>query len=275
MARTKSPAWRQRATGENRSGGAMRTLVVSNQKGGTGKSAVATHLAHSASERGARVLVVDLDAQANATHNLVAQIEPGALLASALFSTRALPSHPQFTSFARVSLVPADEGLSAIDENARIDEAAPAARLAELAGDYDLCVIDTPPTLGKRLRAALTAADFVVMPFQPARESMDGVEALLRTIDMIRATANPRLSYVGFLANRVHPESRSDRELLTAMGEAVGELLLPQHIPERTRIRDALANMRPVWRRASGDASTAAAATEMKAAMNAVLERVL
>jgi chromosome partitioning protein len=252
----------------------MRTLVVSNQKGGTGKSAVATHLAHSAGERGARVLVVDLDAQANATHNLVAQVEPGALRASALFSTRALPSRPQFTPFARVSLIPADDGLSAIDENPRIDEAAPAARLGELAADYDLCIIDTPPTLGKRLRAALTAADFVVMPFQPARESMDGVEALLRTIDGIRAGPNPRLAYVGFLANRVNPQSKSDRELLGAMGDAVGELLLPQRIAERTRIKDALASMHPVWTHLRGGSDRVAAA-EMKDAMNAVLERVL
>lgn len=252
----------------------MRVLVVSNQKGGTGKSAVATHLAHSAGERGLRVLVVDLDAQANATHNLVATIEPNTLRASALFATRDLPGRPQFTSFAHVSLIAADEALSAIDENARIDEAAPAARLAELANDYDLCVIDTPPTLGKRLRAALTAADYVVMPFQPARESMDGVEALLRTIDGIRAGANPRLAYVGFLANRVNLQSKSDRELLAAMAEAVGELLLPQRIAERTRIKDALASMHPVWTRMRGG-SDQIAAMEMKNAMNAVLERVL
>jgi chromosome partitioning protein len=252
----------------------MKTLVVSNQKGGTGKSAVATHIALCGSERGLRVLVVDLDAQATATHNLVEEIEAEALCASALFGARSLSARPQATGFKGVALIVGDEALSAIDENPRIREGAPAARLAELAHDYDLCVIDTPPTLGKRLRAALTAADFVVMPFQPARESMDGVGALLRTIEGIRQGANPRLAYVGFLANRVNKASKSDRELLQAMAQGVGALLLPQCIAERTRIKDALASMHPAWKHQRGG-SDKAAATEMRQAMEAVLERVL
>ena len=252
----------------------MKTLVVSNQKGGTGKSAVATHMAFYAGERGLRVLVVDLDAQANATHNLVEQTDTDALFASALFRKAALLARPQATPFGGVALIAADDALSELDENARVDESAPAARLAELADGYDLCIIDTPPTLGKRLRAALTAADYVVMPFQPARESMDGVAALLRTIEAVRQGANPRLSYVGFLANRVNRQSKSDRELLEAMGHAVGDLLLPQGIAERTRIKDALASMHPVWRHQRGG-SDQVAAKEMQQAMEAVLERML
>ena len=252
----------------------MKIVVFANQKGGEGKSALSSHAAFYAGEAGHRTLLADFDSQGNSTRTLLADVDDGALRSSALFSGRPLRGRPQAAAAQRVSVIVGDGSLLTLDENARVDESLPGTRLAELAGDYDLCIIDAPPTLGKRLRAALGAADAVVVPFQPARESIDGVGDLLRTIEAVRMRSNPRLAIAGFLANRVNRASRSDRELVALMAESVGDLLLPVQIAARTRIKDSLAAMHPVWHHMRGGSDRTAAA-EMREAMAAVLERVL
>lgn len=252
----------------------MKTVVFTNQKGGTGKSALSCHAAFYAGEEGLRVLFCDFDSQGNSTRNLLDDIDDAALRSSALFSAKAPTALPQPSKSKGISVVIGDSSLHAIDENPKIDETKPAAFLRSLAADYDLCIIDTPPTLGKRLRSALIAADCVVVPFQPARESVDGVGDLLNTIEEIRSRENPSLRIAGFLANRVNRQSKSDRELVALMSETVGDLLLPHQITERTRIKDSLAGLHPVWHHQRGG-SDKAAAIEMKQAMESVLERVL
>lgn len=252
----------------------MKTVVFTNQKGGTGKSALSCHLAFYAGEQGLRVLFGDFDSQGNSTRNLLDDISDQALRSSDLFLSKHPSALPQPSKSPGVSVIVGDSTLNAVDENAKIDETRPAAFLRSLVTEYDLCIIDTPPTLGKRLRAALVAADCVVVPFQPARESVDGVGDLLQTIDEIRSRDNPSLRIAGFLANRVNRQSKSDRELIALMSETVGELLLPHQITERTRIKDSLAGLHPVWHHQRGG-SDRTAANEMKLTMESVLERVL
>lgn len=250
----------------------MRIVAVANQKGGVGKSAIATHLALRAAEGGSTVIVVDLDGQGTCTHNLMGDVPVDACAAHELFSAKATSGEPCKTAYDKVSLFPFSRELNAIEEKTAAAEQQLRIKLTALTG-YDLCVIDTPPFLGRRLRAALRAADGVLTPFEAARESIDGIVDLVRTIEEIRAEDNPRLEHIGLLANRVTPHSVMEEQMLDALRDQVGDLLLPCVVYQRAGIRAALAGMRPVWRTLRGEARSHAA-LEMRAAMDLVLRRL-
>lgn len=256
----------------------MRKVSIANQKGGVGKSAVGTNLGFFAAEKKRRVLVVDFDGQATATNNLLADVSPNAMKASQLFFKAALTGELQYAtpitaSGGHIAVIVGDRDLNLIDENPEADEFQPARWLASFADDFDLCIIDPPPTLGKRLRAALIASDFVVMPFVPVRESTDGLNQLLETIETIRQTANPRLEYVGLLANKVNTRSAKQRQLLEQVSDLAGDMLLPLRLSERASVSDNLANNRPVWKNIAG-ASHRKAAEEMTGVCKSILSRV-
>jgi chromosome partitioning protein len=134
-------------------------------------------------------------------------------------------------------------------------------------------VIDPPPTLGKRLRAALLAADGVVMPFVPARESIDGLGDLLDTVESVRAGGNSELKVLGLLANKVNSRSKSEAKILADLRNQLGSLLMPMQVNERTSIAEALANSRPVWARSGGE-SQRLAAVELETACKAILKNL-
>ena len=155
----------------------MKVLAVGNEKGGTGKSAIATQMAFYAAEKGARVLLVDLDPQATCTFNFVDAVPDEALTSLHLFGATVPLSRSPCKTHA-------------------------AAHWRELTG-YDIVIIDTPPTRGKLCRAALRAADAIVTPFEPKAESLRGIAGLIDTIGAVRQEYNPRLRYLGIVANRV------------------------------------------------------------------------
>ena len=175
----------------------MQTLAIANQKGGVGKSTLAVHLAWLAMEQGRPVLLVDLDGQANSSRTF-AETFTG-LLASKLFTAEpgTLTEVPQAVS-KHLTLIPADVAINDVEglDLATIER--PAAHLRGLAvAPETLCIIDTPPTLGRRLLAALIAADAVVSPLALNGYSIQGITDLQKTIQMVRARFNPRLKNLG------------------------------------------------------------------------------
>lgn len=256
----------------------MRKVSVANQKGGVGKSAIATNLGFFAAEKKKRILVVDLDGQSTTTNNLLADVSPNAMKASQLFFTDALVGELQYVTPVTadggcIAVIVGDRDLNLVDENPDADEFQPARWLASFAADYDLCIIDPPPTLGKRLRAALIASDFVLMPFVPVRESTDGLNQLLETIETIRQDANSRLEYLGLLANKVNTRSAMQRRTLEGVAEMAGDMLLPLNLSERAAVSDNLAHNRPVWKNIGG-ASHRKAAEEMTGVCKSILTKV-
>lgn len=256
----------------------MKTLVVANQKGGVGKSAIASHLGFFCAAQGKRTLVIDLDSQSTTTNNLCAEIADNSLRASALFGKRATGSPqmvPTSENKGQLHVIIGDEPLADVDQREDIDESHLAAFVAAVRkqGNYDVCIIDPPPTLGKRLRAALIASDFVLMPYVPVHESTNGLTQLIRTINDIRSGANPRLQFVGFLANMVNTRSAAQKRAMEAVAEFAPELQLREFVTNRTAITDMLALNRPVWHNLSGE-SHRKAAVEMHSACRAVMRRV-
>lgn len=257
----------------------MKTIVCAIQKGGQGKSMLSTHLAFLAAEQGLKVLAIDLDGQGTLSRNLFGaeldRIGRDASPTLSLFSGK--PCSPSPVSFSypvagSIRVATGDRRLVDVDESPRIAPTVLRDRLVTIAGDADLAVLDPPPTLGKRLRASLIAADYVVIPFVPARESTDGLGDLLETVDEMRNEYNPGLQNLGLLANKVNGRSKYDRQLVRDVQKATG-MVLPVLIHERTGVPTAMSVSRPVWRATHG-ASQLLAGTEVREACTYLLQSI-
>jgi len=246
----------------------MQIITVSNQKGGVGKSTIAVHLAIAIHEQGKRVLFLDLDPQANATKTLERRVKAADIVASKLFTDNidSLDSHESFT------LIHAD------GEMADIERAEPKVlqtfkhNLERLADDFDYCVIDTPPTLGLRMTAALLVANHVLSPIELEEYSIDGITKMLQTIFGVKERWNPELNFLGMLPNRFNPRSLVQKETLTNLIKNYSHLLIQAKIGIRSSIPEALSEGIPVWQLKKTSAREAG--REFQAAFDIVYEKM-
>jgi chromosome partitioning protein len=236
----------------------MKTLVLCNQKGGVGKTAVATLLAHYFARRGQRVLAIDLDHQGNFSKSLrtSGRVTPSAFASAALLTgtAPALPGRP-------FVLIPADPGLLVLERQPALHT--PFARhfrafLTAVDDAFDVCVVDTHPNPDIRLIAALASADFALSPIQLTQEAMDGVSGLLNHdrvgLRKIRAVLNSKLSLIGLLPTMVEAVPFQKANFLQVV-ERYYPLMIPigdrpgafASIPRRSCIAEAQAAGEVLW----------------------------
>jgi chromosome partitioning protein len=252
----------------------MRVLAVANQKGGVGKSTLTVHLAHAAIEAGLRVLLVDLDRQGSLSLSFPGgEGEPPGMLASELFSSEPPAASPQRVGD-RLWVVRADDKLSLLHGGASGAERRPAAHLAKLGADYDLCLIDTPGAIGfnpPMTVAALVAADAVVCPFSVGLYESKGLADLWAYLKSVKTPAyNPRLRLLGLLPSKVNTKSREERAALSDLRDQFGAVILPGMLAERTAVKQSIMRRRPVWFHTKG-AGHLAAAREWRAVCDHIL----
>lgn len=252
----------------------MKILTVANQKGGVGKSTLSVHIAHAAHERGLRVLLVDFDKQGNLSMSFCdgAGVDGAqSLTASRLFQSDAVLNPTRCGDFA---LIGADGALEQVEGQGDDVARLPRANLARLKKDFDLCVIDTPPAIGKILRGALIASDYVLTPFQMGLYEMAGARDLMNTLNLIRATGqNPMLKHIGILPMKINTKSPQEMQALQALQSAYGKAVLPYYIAERTAVKQAIARKKPVWTGATG-LSHIRARAEWRNACDDILKRM-
>jgi len=260
----------------------MKTLAVANQKGGVGKSTLSVHLAYAALEAGLRVLLVDMDNQASLSMSFPASGDAAAgLLASHLFRNLSDDFFP-YGNFPKVpekisdhlSIIRADDALLAVDKANNDVIRLPAKALRCFVKDYDLVLIDTPPLLGTRLMAALSAADFVLTPVSIGLFELAGVADLMKTIQVVRTQGfNPRLQHIGILPVKTNNRSKAEQTALDGLRARYGKAILPHTLPERAAVRKAVAMRQPVWKATHGDGHLKAA-REWREACDAILIKV-
>lgn len=246
----------------------MKTLITANQKGGVGKTATLVHLAYDFHERGQQVAVIDLDTQANASYTLN-DFRSG-LLASQFFNGG---PHSMDQEHNGMFLIESDAALADM-ETMPVNQAGERLRaginaLAEQG--FDLCLIDTAPSLGVSLAAALIAADYVLSPIELEAYSMQGIEKMAAAITHIRQ-ANPGLQFLGMVPSKVDSRNPRHGRHLDQLRQAYPQLIIPASIGLRSSIADALASRIPVWKIKKTAARKAA--KEVRALANLVFQKM-
>ncbi|MGE0315905.1 MAG: ParA family protein [Lautropia sp.] len=251
----------------------MKILVVGNQKGGVGKTTLAIHLAGYAAAKGQRVLAVDID-EGDLLEGLGpdAEIAEDTLVASGLFGSTA-PSGRPLVVGDRLDLIPADVGLLDVDDM-ELDVVLNLRKwLRAMPDSYDLCVIDTPPNLQRRMIGALVAADALVSPMALDAFSLARIPKLNRTLENVRREFNPELRMLGFLPNRINSKARTEVQALRELLETADDLIINTPVVERSAVRAAASAGVTVWQHSrSGNAR--AARDELEAACAAILARL-
>ena len=216
-----------------------RIFAIANQKGGVGKTTTAINLAACLAEAGERSLVVDLDPQANATSGLGEHANGTSsydLLDGAPLAELAKP-----TRFRNLWLVPSQPELAgAVVELARRDDGD--RYLAEsLAGanDFSFVFLDCPPSLGPLTVNALAAADRVLVPVQAEYYALEGLSQLMRSIEMIRARLNPRLTVAGVLVTMMDGRTRLSADVDAELRRHLGALVFETTVPRSVRLAEA------------------------------------
>jgi len=236
----------------------MKTLVLANQKGGVGKSAVATVLAHYLAQQRQRVLAIDFDHQGNFANPL--QRSHRATVA-AITSDRLLTEGGATMPHSSFVLVRSDRALLMLERQPTLHT--PFARhlrafLAAMDAQFDVCLIDTNPNPDIRVIAALASADFVLSPIQLNQEAMEGVNGLLNHdrvgVRKIKAILNPKLQLIGLLPTMVEPTPfqkanfvqiiQQYHALLIRIGPGPGEFA---SIPRRSAMAEAQASGEVLW----------------------------
>lgn len=236
----------------------MPTVAVVSLKGGVGKTTVTLGLAAAAWQQGMRTLVVDLDPQANSTSALDPQPYPFTMNDVLADGREGVAVEAITVSGwgASIDLVPSETAL----EHRNIPSGSASAErlrtvLAGLDSQYDLILIDCPPSVGELTRNALVAADRVLVVTEPGYFALQGAASAMVAIDVVKETANSQLSVVGILANRVRPGRREADIRLAELRSAYPEHVLPMMLPDSDAIQGAQGAGVPIHAWPSADSS--------------------
>jgi chromosome partitioning protein len=214
-----------------------RVVALANQKGGVGKTTTAINLGASLAACERKVLLIDLDPQANATSGLgLSKNEPDSIY-PVLLDGLPLASIIRPTELATLKIAPSSVDLV----GAELELGAAEARefrlkkaIEDVAGEYDYILIDSPPSLGLLTINGLTAADSVLVPMQCEYFAMEGVSQLLNTIERVRESLNPDLEIEGIALtmydDRVNLARQVAQEVRNHFGEKVYRTLIPRNV---------------------------------------------
>ncbi|MDA8267270.1 MAG: ParA family protein [Actinomycetota bacterium] len=219
-------------------------LAVANQKGGVAKTTTVHALGFALAERGRRVLLVDLDPQACLTFSL--GFDPDALDHSVhdcfVRKAKAADVCRQVRGVDGLAVLPATIDLAGSEVHLLTRtgrEHALARSLAPLADDFDVVLIDCPPSLGVLTINGLTAAAEVIVPLQCEALSHRGVGQLLDTIEDVRLFANDSLRVRGVVATMFDERTRHGRDVLASVGERYGLEVLDPPVRKSVRFAEA------------------------------------
>ena len=233
-----------------KSHGPARIIALCNQKGGVGKTTTSINLAAALAEYGRKVLAVDFDPQGALSAGLGIPTHDVPTIYDLLLDTKR-DAHDAIvhSSVDGLDVIPANIDLSAaevhlVNEVAR--ETILARVLRQVAGEYDVILVDCQPSLGILTVNALTAAHGVIIPLECVFFALRGVALLIETIDKVRDRLNPSITMDGLLATMYDPRTLHSREVLERVVEAFGDDVLETVIGRTVKFPDASVSGVPI-----------------------------
>lgn len=224
----------------------MRVITVANQKGGVGKTTTAINLGTALAAVGRRVLIMDCDAQGNASTGL--GIEPQARRKSSydvLVGEATMGEAILSTKVPNLDVLPGDENLAGVEtmihddprKNFKLREAFDAFRRA--GAKYDVVLIDCPPSLSTVTVNAMVAANAVLVPLQCEFLAMEGLSQILRTIELVRSGLNPDLEIQGVVLTMYDKRNNLSDQVATEVRTYLGAKVYQTVIPRNVRLSEA------------------------------------
>ena len=242
----------------------MRIVAVVNQKGGVGKTTTAIHLAAGAAEAGRRVLLVDLDPQANATSGLGLEHTPGKSLYPVLVGRARALDMLQPSRHANLQILASELDLAGAEmdlagmENPLI-HVRQALDPLRLDPAFDLVILDCPPSVGLLMTSALVAAEKILVPVQCEYFALEGVGKILNLVERIKQEGqNPNLSVLGIVLTMYDARTRLSEHVSQDLRGHLGDQVLQTIIPRSVRLAEAPSHGKTIY---EYDNSGAAAAS--------------
>ena len=223
----------------------MKVIAIANQKGGVGKTTTAINLSAALAQRGQRVLLLDLDPQANCTSGLGIEPADGCSMYSVLIGDTTVAHQIVPSGRANLSFVPSEMDLAGVEiELARSDD-----HLTRLRGIlqalkpndlFEYCILDTPPSLGVLMTSALAAADEILIPLQCEWFGLEGLAKIVHIIDQIRGSnANVDIRLEGIVMTMYDGRTLLSRQVVEEVTKFFPEQIYRTIIPRTIRIGES------------------------------------
>ena len=218
----------------------MPTISVMNQKGGVGKTTTAINLSAAlASQR--RILLVDLDPQANASSGLGIN-KPNQTVYDVIVGDCSARQAISKTSIENLFVLPASSDLAgaaleldATSENMKLLSKA----LLAVRPNYDFIVVDSPPSIGALTLNSLAAADYLLLPLQTEYYALEGIAGMMDTVERIKASINKELEVLGILLTMFDTRTKLSQEVEENVRKHFNDLVFWSVIPRNVRLAEA------------------------------------
>ncbi len=225
-----------------------RILAIANQKGGVGKTTTSINLATALAAVGRKVLVIDFDAQGNASTGLgIPRADRRLTSYNLVVESVPLEQAVLPTIVPRLDIVPGDENLSGVEtelaadphRSYRLRDAIRSSVARSGAGGYDFILIDCPPSLSALTLNAMTAADALLVPLQCEFLALEGLSQLLRTIEVVRSGLNPALEIQGVVLTMYDKRNNLSDQVADEVRNYFGAKVYATVIPRNVRLSEA------------------------------------